>query len=123
MESYRDLSEIFMKLSELEQSALGHVSTGFDAMSCGQCLHTYAVISSTVQSRQYFNIFGNFRLLARYRESMRTTMHQRHEFKSVLLSKRAHLREDRVRADRAKVHAQVVIKFFILEYFQKILKV
>jgi hypothetical protein len=92
-DSYHHLSLMFNRLSDLEQnSAVGHVSTGFDTMSCGSCLSRYSNLMAHSLSQQYQNVFIHLRLLARYRDSIKNTILQRDGFKSSLISKQNHLR-------------------------------
>ena len=64
--------------------------------------------SSSMLCQQYHNVFSNFRLFARYRDSIRAAVSQREDYKDSLISCKSHLKDCRSNAILAKNYAKTI---------------
>ena len=118
--AHSDLATEFMNLSDLEgNSNMGHVSASFDSSSYGKSLQKYASSRSLTITQEFLHVFSNIRMLARYRESIRSTISHRENYKKQLKSRQSHLKEAKMKSEKATKHAKELAELFAIQSSNK----
>merc|ERR1711916_26391 len=101
------------KLSDLEgNSNMGHVSASFDSSSYGKSLQAYATSRGLTITQEFHHIFGSIRLLARYRESIRSSIAHREGYKNRLKFRQSHVRDAKIKSEKATKYAKDLAETF-----------